>query len=235
MPRARKLRSRDPVRESRREDRRHELLEAAVRVIRREGPSASMDVMAAEAGVTKPILYRHFGDRSGLVQAVAERFTAELTGSLQGALGREAAEAVDSPRAVLLNSIDAYLTLVEREPQLYRFLTQRAVADQPEAVQGFMRQVGQQVALVLGEQLRRAGLDSGAAEPWAYGLVGMVQLAGDWWVERRPMPRARLVEYLATLVWDGFSGIGLPAVQEGGGPRPETGTVREMARRRSGG
>jgi len=33
----------------------------------------------------------------------------------------------------------------------------------------------------------------------------MVQLAGDWWLERRPMPRPRLVAYLADLLWNGFS------------------------------
>ena len=63
--------------------------------------------------------------------------------------------------------------------------------------------------MVVGEQLRAAGVDSGAAEPWAYGLVGMVHLAGDWWLDRQPMPRARLVEYLTTLVWDGLASTGI--------------------------
>jgi hypothetical protein len=34
----------------------------------------------------------------------------------------------------------------------------------------------------------------------------MVQLAGDWWLRSRTMPRARLVEYLTSLLWDGFGG-----------------------------
>src|ERR671930_593638 len=54
--------------------RRLELLEAAFEVIRREGPTASMDEIAAQAGITKPIVYRYFGDRAGLYQAVAERY-----------------------------------------------------------------------------------------------------------------------------------------------------------------
>ena len=32
-----------------------------------------MNVIAAEAGITKPILYRHFGDKGGLYRALAER------------------------------------------------------------------------------------------------------------------------------------------------------------------
>src|ERR1044072_839216 len=58
--------------------RRRALLEAADRVIQREGPGASMASIAAEAGISKPILYRHFGDKSGLYQALAERHTRKL-------------------------------------------------------------------------------------------------------------------------------------------------------------
>jgi hypothetical protein len=75
-----------------------------------------------------------------------------------------------------------------------------------------MRRVGRQVSVVMGEQLRALGLDSGPAEPWAFGLVGMVHAAGDWWVERRTMPRARLVEYLTSLLWDGIGGIAQSSV-----------------------
>ena len=51
-------------------------------------------------------------------------------------------------------------------------------------------------------------LDSGGAEPWAYGIVGLVRTVGDWWiVHSRPMSRAALTEYLTLLLWDGLSGI----------------------------
>ena len=71
-----------------REDRHHQreakrarLLEAAITVVRREGPGVSMDEIAREAGVTKPIVYRTFGDREGLTQAVADRFASEIAGA----------------------------------------------------------------------------------------------------------------------------------------------------------
>jgi AcrR family transcriptional regulator len=188
-------------RDSRRLARREELLDAAVEVIRRDGPAVSMEVIAAEAGVTKPIVYRHFGDRSGLVAALAKRFTDELMGALQSSLERDA-----EPRDLLVGTIDAYLAFVEKEPNLYRFVVQHVDAG-AEELSGFVRQVAKEVAVVLGERLREIGYDSGAAEPWAYGLVGMVHLAGDWWVDSGAMPRARLVEYLTTLVWDGLDRV----------------------------
>jgi hypothetical protein len=63
------------------------------------------------------------------------------------------------------------------------------------------------VAVIMGERLRAIGADSGAAEPWAYGIVGMVHLAGDWWVNRRTMSREHLVGYLVSLLWDGLGSV----------------------------
>ena len=66
-------------------------------------------------------------------------------------------------------------------------------------------------------RLRAVGLDSGPAEPWAYGLVGFVTAVGDWWMSRgRPMSRAALTEYVATLMWQGFDGIRAAADIPGG-------------------
>jgi AcrR family transcriptional regulator len=181
-------------------DRRPELLDAATEAIRRFGPSASMTQIAAQAGITKPILYRHFGDRDGLVHALGERFSRELLAELQDALRAQA-----DPRDLLVHTIDTYIAFIERDPDVYRFLVQHVNGD--DALIGFMQQVGQQVAVVVGEQLRAAGQDSGGAEPIAHGIVGMVHAAGHWWVDHRTMPRARLVEYLTEVLWGGVAGL----------------------------
>ena len=189
-----------------REERRAELLDAATRVIRTGGPKVSMDRIAAEAGITKPILYRHFGDRAGLIAALGERFAATLLTELSSSLDSGAA-----PQQLLEKTIDAYLRVIESDPEVYQFISQRIAAEDPEAaaaVGNFIRQVAAQVAVILGEQLREAKLDSGGAEPMAFGIVGMVHAAGDWWVERRSMPRHRLVTYLSSLLWGGISGLG---------------------------
>ena len=99
-----------------RERRREELLDVADRVIQRRGVAVSMDEIASEAGITKPVLYRHFGDKDGLYQALTERYIDELKTALKPAT--EASE----PRDRLAAAIDAYLVYVEREPERYRFL-----------------------------------------------------------------------------------------------------------------
>ena len=190
--------------------RRNELLDAALAAVRRHGAGVSMADLAAEAGVTKPILYRHFGDREGLVAALAARFTADLMGALEHALSR--ADGAADPRATVAATVDAFVSFIERDPDVYRLLVHRAVREQPGAVEalgGFLRQVGNAIAQVLGEQLRGAGADSGGAEVLAHGMVGFVHAAGDWWLEHQTMPRARVVAYVTDLLWGGLAGMGL--------------------------
>src|SRR3954468_5476638 len=92
----------------RRATRRAQLLDAAVRAIRRDGPRVSMDAIAAEAGVTKPIVYRHFGDRVGLASALADQFGAALVAELDEALGQDL-----PPDQLLRATIETYLGFVE--------------------------------------------------------------------------------------------------------------------------
>ena len=192
----------------RRAARREELLDAALIAVRRLGPGVSMNELAAEAGVTKPILYRHFGDREGLVAALAARFTADLMAELEKALLRPES----NPRTTVESTVEAFVGFLERDPDVYRLLVHRAVREQPgaaEALGGFLRQVGRAIALVLGEQLRAVGADSGGAEVLAHGIVGLVHSSGDWWLENQTMPRTRLVTYVTDLLWGGLSGMGL--------------------------
>ncbi|WP_334142519.1 TetR/AcrR family transcriptional regulator [Rhabdothermincola sp.] len=185
-----------------RERRRQQLLDAAVALVRREGPYASMEQIAAECGITKPILYRHFGDRQGLIMAVAEGFVSDLIAELAPSL-----VSTEPPRRLLERTIDAYLGLIERDTNLYRFLSAHADPGKRDLLTAL---IAEEIAIVFERVLADTGLDPADGKPWAYGVVGMVHLAGDWWVESRALSRDRLVDRLTTLLWSGFEGIGLP-------------------------
>jgi AcrR family transcriptional regulator len=193
---------RDTERQLRRERRREELLDAADRIVQRSGHAFSMDEIASEAGITKPVLYRHFGDKDGLCEALTERYVVELRGIL-----RPATE-TDDPRSRLAATIDAYLSYVEREPDRYRFLL--AAAEQPRTavlVADFRREHIGSCAFTSVAKLERAGLDPGFAEYWAQCVSGMIRAAGSSWLENRSLSRQRLVEYLTTVLWDGFDAL----------------------------
>jgi len=161
-----------------------------------------MEQLAKAGGVTKPILYRHFGDRDGLIRAIAQRFSTDLLTSVTTPL-----EADSDARELLRSTVDSYVAFIERDPNLYRFMMQQ----QPERADGVASMgslidlIARQVAQVAGERLRAAGRDSGAAVPWAYGIIGLVHQAGDWWVDDQTMSRDSLVGYLVSLLWDGLN------------------------------
>ena len=212
---ARPGRPRGPRRD--RDERRVELLDAAERAIRRIGPCASMDDIAAEAGITKPILYSHFGDKAGLVTALAER----VGGRLNQAVLAELSTSRRSGREVVAATIYAFCTFIETETELYRFLIQTAMSAPKRSGPKVASDISTEIAVSLGSSLRRAGADSGAAEPWAFAIVGMTFAGAGWWLERRSMSKEDLVEYLTQLLWSGLSGAGLDAAA--GGPAAATG------------
>jgi len=193
--------SRPLERDDRRAERRTQLLDAAVTAIREQGAGATMEQLAKAGGVTKPILYRHFGDRDGLISAIAESFSADLLTSVTTPLGADA-----TGRELLHSTVDSYVAFIERDPNLYRFMVQN-LSQRGEGlnqITSLIDLIAKQVALVVGERLRRAGQDSGAAVPWAYGIVGLVHQAGDCWVDDQTMSRDTLVGYLVSLLWDGL-------------------------------
>lgn len=188
-------------RDDRRAERRTQLLEAAVGAIREIGPGVTMEQLAKAGGVTKPILYRHFGDRDGLISAIAEQYASDLLTSVTTPLAADA-----TARELLRSTVDSYVSFIERDPNLYRFMVRHppARSDGLTQISSLVDLIARQVAVVAGERLRQAGRDSGAAVPWAYGIVGLVHQAGDWWVDDQTMSRETLVNYLVSLLWEGL-------------------------------
>src|SRR5512147_3202082 len=191
--------------------RRRELLEAADRVVLRDGPQASMNAIAAEAGITKPILYRHFGDKGGLYAALAKRHTDALLASLRAAL-----DAPADRRERVESTLDTYLAAIEARPQVYRFLIHPAEGSQG-GDQGFdigkhsaplLRRMGEELARVIEERVDLGPGSPRLARVWGHGIVGMMHAAGDWWLGERPCSRGELVRSLADLLWGRLAAVG---------------------------
>jgi len=187
-----------------REARRAEFVDAAIRVLETQGPDLPMDAVAAEAGVTKPVLYRYFSDKAALVQALSERGTALLFARLLPAINS------DGPAlARTRDAVGAYFAVIDENPNLYWLLARYSAEPGTgiDSVQHDKEFIAAQLTAVIGDYLRVLGLDSGAAEPWAFGVTGLVQSAGEWWLQRRSMSRVHVVEYVTQLVWAALSGV----------------------------
>ena len=185
---------------SHREARREEFIQAALRALARHGPEFGMEHVAAEAGVTKPVLYRHFTDKADLYVALGQRGTELLFDRLIPALNNE-----EAPLPRIRKSLDAYFSIIEEHPNLYRLLIRRPVAR--DVVADDKELIGSALSTLLGDYMRAFDMDSGAAEPWGHGIVGLVQNVSEWWLERRSMSRDAVVEYLTQIIWAAIDGI----------------------------
>jgi len=185
--------------------RRREFVDAALRVLEVQGHDLPMDAVAAEAGVTKPVLYRYFQDKSALVDALAERGSEILLDRLLPAIraGRPALSRVR-------DAVGAYFAVIDEHPNLYWLLAREARSDSrsgPDSIQQNKAFIATALTAVLGDHLRAYGLDSGGAEPWAYGMTGLVQSTGEWWLQRRSMSRATVVGYVTQIIWAAIAGM----------------------------
>ncbi|SFP11903.1 transcriptional regulator, TetR family [Geodermatophilus dictyosporus] len=186
--------------------RREQIVDATVAAVGRCGAGVGMEEIAAEAGTSKTVVYRHFADRSELYVAVCARVAGQLTGRL-----RAATRGTGHPREVLTAAVETYLAFIEADPELYRFVVAHPFLDRPvdaDPVSTLSDLVGDQAATLVAAALRQAGRDPAAAAPWGHGVVGMVRSAADWWLRAdRPMPRADLATHLTDLAWAGLSGL----------------------------
>jgi len=187
----------DPV------ERRRELLDAAVRAIRAGGADASMADIAAAAGVSKPVLYSSFRDKSELASALADRFLGELDATLVDSVGDDV-----TARETMRRTIDAFVAFAEREPELYRFLVEGSAGTGREAIE---------LPMLLEFGGRIAGFLRGAAridrperaDAWAFAIMGMVFSTVGWWLDGKGRTRQELVDDLADLACGGLAGGGV--------------------------
>jgi AcrR family transcriptional regulator len=107
------------------------LLAAAEKLIRRNGPSTSLEAIAIEAGVTKPILWREVGDRGALLNALAERLAVRMAEAIQGLVAHASA-----PHRGLRSLVVGYLDFAARDRHMYLFVTAGGTRDDREPRRG---------------------------------------------------------------------------------------------------
>lgn len=149
-----------------------------------------MDEIAAMANTSKTVIYRHFGDRIGLYSAVVEATMDYILRNLREAM-------TDPDPMELVGAVtDAYLRLVERDPEIYFFVLARPIAqDGRDAVQGLTNRLGDELAAVLAARLTEQAREPSSAGTWAHGLIGFIRAATDHWTATgQQRPREAVVD-----------------------------------------
>jgi AcrR family transcriptional regulator len=194
-----RLKERDGRRErweAHRVARRAELIDAVLGAVRERGPGIDMDDVSAVSGVAKPVFYRYFKDKADLFlsvgREVGERLVADVVAALEG---------TQNPRAMIAAAVDTFLRAVEDDPEVYRFVLQRPA--NAETATDYSAVISKHASRVIGDLLREVGMDTGAAEPWGFAMVGAVRSAAERWLDEPTMSRPALAGYLTNLLWAG--------------------------------
>lgn len=175
---------------------RGQVIAAALRAIVRYGADATMDDIATEAGVSKPIVYRTVGDRAALSVALAEWLIDRIDTATNAARG-EAPTSRDRFRA----AIHAYLGTVEEHADVFEFVN----GGQPTAVyQRLVERSARTPVGVFREARARAGLDPAGAETWAYALIGAMQTVTTMSQGGPALDVDTVSDELTRLLWDGL-------------------------------
>lgn len=114
---------------------------------------ASVEAIAADAGVSKMTIYSHFKSKEGLFEAVVRERTEHVVGGVAGVDTLDPAQ----PQKALLAIGERFLALAREEGALGKFRSVYGAAGaQPEACRAFYREGPERLNGELAAYLRRA-------------------------------------------------------------------------------
>lgn len=186
--------------------RRREFVGAAIEAIRGGGPRIGLDDVCRVAGVSKPVVYRHFKDKDDLFAAVVQGIATEVFMPRMEA--EILAASADDDLGMVSSVIRGYVATVREERDLYRFVfAHNGIGGDGDVVSGVESTIADAVTGLLRARVSEPADDVQTEELayLAYALVGMVQLATHRWLERPTITEEQLVATLSALAWEGLS------------------------------
>lgn len=182
-------------------ERRLQLVDVGRQLFAEKGfEGTSVEEIAAKAGVSKPVVYEHFGGKEGLyavvvdreIEVLLERMTASLTSR--------------NPRQLAEQAALALLEYIETNTDGFRILVRDSpVAGSTGGFASLISDVASQVEHIMVAQFKAGGFDPKLAPMYSQMLVGMVALTGQWWLDVRKPKRTEVAAHLVNLAWNGLA------------------------------
>ncbi|HWD52565.1 MAG TPA: TetR/AcrR family transcriptional regulator [Acidimicrobiales bacterium] len=184
-------------------------MDATIRAVHRLGPSASMGDIAAEANLTKPVVYACFESKAGLGRALMEHYLVQIRREAMIAMGSERDQ-----RAMVRAIVSPLVAFVEREPDIYRFLIialGTCASSVSASLFGPLDMLADQLSLGFDAVFKRRGTDPRPAEMLAYSVLAAAFASVEWWDRRTPRQTSaeEISQWISDFICGGLSEIGL--------------------------
>lgn len=198
--------------------RREQLLDAAIQVIVREGyEGVSVDAIAQEAGVTRPVVYGAYAGLSELLGALLDRQQARALAQLAEVLPAELdLSALGNPDAFLLDALRALIDRVSHDQLTWRPIL-LAPHGTPDAVRvridADRERIRTQLAELLAVGIELRGGPTIDVEVASHAMVSLLEYFGRLLLEQPDRFEAdRLVTFAAGLLASLGNGdqVGMP-------------------------
>lgn len=200
------------------QERREQLLDIGRKLFAEKGFEAvSVEEIASKAGVSKPVVYEHFGGKEGLYAVVVDREMTYLLGQISDALEPTDSAGSTNARVLLERAGLALFDYIERYPDGFRILVRDTPASHdPEAgtvitssgtFASVIVDVAARVEHLLGRQFKAHGLSAKWAPLYSQMLVGMVAQTGQWWLDVRKPKKEEVVAHLVNIAWNGLQNL----------------------------
>jgi AcrR family transcriptional regulator len=182
-------------------ERRAQLIDVGRKLFAQKGlDGTSVEEIASKAGVSKPVVYEHFGGKEGLYAVVVDREMQRLLDGVTGALTG------GHPRELLEQAAMALLDYIETDNDGFRILIRDSgVGSQTGTFASLINDIASQVESQLALEFKARGFDTKLAPLYSQALVGMVALTGQWWLDTRKPKKAEVAAHLVNLAWNGLS------------------------------
>jgi AcrR family transcriptional regulator len=190
-------------------DRRAAILEAALDVFSERGFSdASLDDVAARGGISKALIYEHFGSKRELQIVLLDTYLHELIARVV-----EAIAGADTDQERLRAGLEAFLDFSAERPAALRLLT-RNVSDPVagETIDRLREEAASALASIMAQNApppEPGDLDLEASVALvAHMISGGIQSMAGWWAEHPEIPREQVVELAMGVHWIGLERLG---------------------------
>ncbi|PVH28954.1 TetR family transcriptional regulator [Pararhodobacter oceanensis] len=186
------------------EDKQRAILQNAARVLAEQGmDKASMAQIAAQAGVSKALLYHYYASKDALIFDIIRSHLEDLVMAVEGA-----DDPALEPRARLRVLVGAVLENYRGADDTHK-VQLNGTATLPEALRAELLAIERRIVRCFSRiiPLLRPDLEPRLVMPVTMSIFGMMNWVYMWFKDGGPVTREDYAELATTLVLDGLGGV----------------------------